>query len=167
MTLNLKSLILVKTLLIFNFGCQAIDKTKTEPPPKSETVIFAPYDKVWRASQLALSKYPLSVSNMDAGKIITGPIEGALIWQPVHQSFDTQGLQAKIQLQLTRGKVNGKEAIKIEVNKKLVRKLDFFSGNKEIPTEAYEEESLLYRIKRELIIEAVIDKLAETNNSSF
>lgn len=165
MTLNSKYLILAKTLLIFNIGCQAIDKTKTEPPPKKETVIFAPYDKVWRAAQLALSKYPLSVSNMDAGKIITGPIEGPLIWQPVHQEpIDTQGLEAKIQLQLTQGKINDKEAIKIVINKKLFRKVDFFSEKKELKSLGYEEESLLYRIKRELIIESVIDKLAETDS---
>lgn len=164
MTQNLKFLILAKTLLIFSIGCQSIDKTKSEPPPKTEAVIFAPYDKVWRASQLAMSTYPLSISNMDAGKIVTSPIEGDRIWQPIHSSFDTQGLQSKIYLQLTRGKSNGKEAIKISVNSKLFRKTNFFSDKKELSTEGYEAESLIYRIKRELIIESVIDKLAQTND---
>lgn len=163
MTQNLKFLILVKTLLIFNIGCQAIDKTKTEPPPKTDSVIFAPYDKVWRASQLALSSYPLSISNMDAGKIVTSPIEGNLIWQPVHSQSETQGLQVKITLQLTRGKINGREAIKISVNKNLYQKTNFFNDKKELKTNGYEEESLIYRVKRELIIESVIDKMAETN----
>jgi hypothetical protein len=139
-----------------------------QPPTKSSTkvlralskqkVFYATYDQVWRAAQLSL-KYPMAINNMDNGILETEYINAIEGFQPPDQTtVPSSGIRYKISLTIAKGKTEGKEAIRVTVNKYLERKKDFFSEPETLESDGLEERVLLYRIDRELAIDEGLRK---------
>ena len=129
--------------------------------PVSKTYAAA-YDKVWRATQKSLVKYPIKINNVDAGIIETEDIKGLNVWSPPHKARVKQpGLRYSFNVLLIRGEQGGKPATEVIIEKHLHITKNFFSTGKRLPSDGLEEKSLHYRIQRELTLERALDKAYE------
>ena len=78
---------------------------------------------------------------------------------PPHQEAPTStGAQYKIVMTLVKGKVDGRDGVRVTVNKNLARTRDFFSEPEALVSDGLEERAILYRMDRELIIDEAIKK---------
>ena len=137
--------------------------TKKDAGP--QTGVFEDeYDRVWRAAQLALAKYPMRVNNMDAGILETDFIKRAKIWQPPNVTkLPRVGERHKITVRMVKGMSDDDvSAVKVIVAKKMEVLKDFFSEPDKLPSDGFEEKIILYRIGRELSIERKLMKANET-----
>jgi len=145
-------------------GCSVFDK---RPPTRDEVlqktkqgkIYFVPYEKVWRAAQVVV-RYPLLISNMDTGIIETDYVKAAEGFKPVNATKDpSSGMRYKIRVALAKGKINGKDSVKVTVLKmpEIVR--DFVSDPEPLQSDGFEEKVIYYRIDREIAIEEGISKV--------
>lgn len=159
---------LISNLLICLFlaSCASpapVSKTKNTSKPIYQKIFYFPYDNVWRAAQLAL-KYPIAVNNMDHGVLETDFIKADDGFTPPGiEQMPSSGIRYKISLILAKGKVEGREGIRVTINKQVEKKRDFFSEAESLPTDGLEEKILFYRIERELIIDEALKKAAKTS----
>lgn len=115
------------------------------------------FEVVWRASQLALQKYPMRVNNIDKGLLETDWIKGYEIWKPPFPPLvKSAGLRYKIILRTIKGKTQGDSAIKVSLHKENEKKRDFFSDIENPPSDGFEEKAILYRIDREIQIDRAL-----------
>ena len=81
----MKCLILL-ILSIGLIGCQLFSKEQDlgvsmrDLKGYREKVMIAPYDQVWRAGQLAIGRYSLSINNVDTGVMETDFVKGLDGW---------------------------------------------------------------------------------------
>lgn len=144
--------------------CLAACESPQVAPPKQQTydhVYTAPFSRVWRAVQLSIStRYSLAVNQMETGSIETdwiSSIDGYLA--PYQKKPSSLGLRYRLILNLIKGKTADKnEAIRVIVRKELEKKSDFFSEPETQISDGTEEQSILYRVGRELVIEQAILK---------
>ncbi|MEZ0393220.1 MAG: hypothetical protein ACAH59_13455 [Pseudobdellovibrionaceae bacterium] len=131
-----------------------------------QKVFYFPYDSVWRAAQLAL-KYPIAVNNMDHGVLETDFIRGddGFI-SPTVEKVPSSGIRYKITLTLVKGKIDGRDGVRVTIQKQLEKKRDFFSEVEALNSDGLEEKVLFYRIERELIIDEGLKKAAKSSSSS-
>lgn len=150
------SLIFTAMLLI---GCQSsLENNTAVPPAGTQKIFFVPFDVVWRAAQLSI-RYPLQINNQETGVMETEWIrepEGFLI--PGSDRKPSMGIRYKLRLLFVRGELDTKSSTRITVLKRAERTPDFFSDPQPIQLPNLEEQSLLYRIERELQIEEGIKK---------
>lgn len=134
---------------------------KGEPPATfgpREQVFYSPFDDVWRATQISLSKYPIRVNNLDLGVLETDKIKGYKVWMPPHKSMSSGGLSYSLNIRVVKGGVEGLPAVRVTIMKDLELQRDFFSEVQKLPSDGLEEKSILYRIKRELQIDRALKK---------
>lgn len=130
----------------------------------NQKIFYFPYDSVWRAAQLAL-KYPIAINNMDNGVLETDLIkadDGFLA--PGEAKTPSSGVRYKITLVLAKGKVDGRESVRVTVSKSIEKKRDFFSDPETLNTDGLEEMTIFYRIERELLIDEALKKAAKQSN---
>ena len=114
---------------------------------------------------MALQKYPIQVSDMDKGILETNVIKGHHIWRPPHDMRRWgSGLRCKLKVQIIKGEINGRTAIKVSIHKELTLKRDFFSDVESIPSDGLEEASILYRIDRELQIDKALERFQQRSS---
>jgi hypothetical protein len=140
-----------------------------KPPVTSKTkeakfnyqkVYFYSYDNVWRAAQLSL-KYPIAVNNMDHGILETDFIkadDGFIA--PVEEKIPSSGVRYKITLTLSKGKVEGRESVRVTITKLVEKKRDFFAETETLVSDGLEEKVIFYRMERELVIDDALKKAA-------
>lgn len=117
------------------------------------------YDDVWRAAQLAMSKYPIRTNDIDAGVLESDFIRGEQAWTPPHQKKPVLGgTKYKVVVNVLRGKMDSRQANKVTVIKYGEHQKDFFSEPERLPTDGLEELSIIYRIERELAIQKLVRK---------
>lgn len=121
-------------------------------------VFKAPYETVWRATQQALLNYPMNVNNMDTGQLQTLFITGQHRYQAPHQKdvILPSGFQYRLNINI----IKGDHSSKVIISKEARLQKDFFSDPEPRPTDGFEEKALLYRIKREIVIENLLKKHA-------
>lgn len=154
-------------VLATSTGCGLMSKPKetTVKSPVSRIYKYQ-FDKVWEATQKVLSKYSISVNNIDLGLLKTEHIKVNSIWKSPHQKKEPSGgYKYQITVRLVKGKHNGKPSTKVSVFKKIKLQKDFFTKVKLKPTDGLEEKVILYRILREIKIKNAIDKLQSQSNS--
>ena len=137
---------------------------RREARVQTQKIFFFSYDNVWRAAQLAL-KYPIAVNNMDHGVLETDYVkadDGFIA--PVEEKTPSSGIRYKITLTLSKGKVDGRDSVRVNINKTIEKKRDFFSEAELMPTDGLEERVLFYRMERELIIDEALKKAARGTN---
>lgn len=163
-------LISLVTLLIFNSfaaGC-ALFKDNSGPAPTygpRSQVFYADFDAVWRATQIAVTAYPIRVNNYDLGVIETEEIDGYKAWTPPHREPRPDGRSYKLNIKVVKGKINGREANKVSVLKEAFKQRDFFSEAENLTSDGLEEKSILYRIERELTIDRALQRSLKRQNS--
>jgi len=138
-----------------------VSKTKPQQKLIHQKVFYFPYDNVWRAAQLAL-KYPIAINNMDHGILETDFIkadDGFI--SPGEEKMPSSGIRYKITMTLVKGKVEGRESVRITIQKQIEKKRDFFSEAEILMSDGLEEKTIFYRIERELIIDEALKKAAK------
>lgn len=118
------------------------------------------YDSVWRATQLAL-KYPIAINNMDHGVLETEwikALDGFVA--PGNAREPSSGIRYKIAMTLVKGKLDGRESVRVTIDKKMERQRDFFSEPEQISSDGLEEKIIFYRIEREILIDEGLKKAA-------
>jgi hypothetical protein len=161
---RIRSLTLASLLVsvFFSNGCSTAPVTKNSERVLRENtnqrVFYFPYDSVWRAAQLAL-KYPIAVNNMDNGILETDFIKALDGFTAPHETKrPSDGIRYKITLSLARGRVDGRESVRVNIIKTLEKKRDFFSEPESLESDGLEEKVIFYRIERELIVEEALKK---------
>lgn len=141
-------------------GCVSAKKANQNYYGPREQVYYASFEEVWRSVNLVLQSYPIRISNMDQGIIETDQIRGYRVWTPPHRPNDTSGgLSYRLIMHVIRGHYDGQNAIRVTVLKEKSLQKDFFSEAENQPSDGLEEQSLLYRIGREIQIERALEKV--------
>ena len=123
------------------------------------------FEIVWRASQLALQKYPMRINNIDKGVLETDWIKGYEIWKPPFPpKVKASGTRYKISVRTIKGKTNGESAVKVSLQKTIEKKRDFFAEIETPPSDGLEEAAILYRIGREIQIDLALQEEKEKMN---
>ncbi len=122
------------------------------------------FEKVWRAAQISLQKYPLRVNNIEKGLLETDFIKGYDVWKPPYISKSPTGLTYKLVLRTIKGKLGGQPAIKVVVFKKIKKQRDFFAEVEKMPSDGMEEKSIHYRISREIQIDNALENAEQSSN---
>ena len=153
-------------LLLFGSGCVTAPPSTVPKNNKPDTtysrVYFGSFEEVELALKQAMIRYPQRIDNTEAGIFETDVIKGEFRFQPAHQTVSfSSGYRYRILVRLVRGKTDGKSAIKVQINKRVEVANDFFSDPKELASDGLEEESILYRIGRELQIAKALTKASE------
>lgn len=153
-------------LVILLAGCAIFESPKpaTSFSPK-QRVYYADFDQVWRATQIAMTQYPMYINNIDKGLLETEVIRGYHVWTPPFApDSSTGGLRYRLSLRVVKGRSRKKTAIKVTIIKTIEKRKDFFSKPVPLPSDGLEEESILYRIKRELQIERALQRAQKKTN---
>ena len=108
---------------------------------------------VWRATLIAMSFYPLETTNYDQGLIKTKILTEGDSWKPVFRSINSEHIYT-----INVNVFNYGGRTRVSIDKKLNRKASFERNEQELKTLGVEEDMLLYRIKRELLIDRLIKK---------
>jgi hypothetical protein len=164
--------ILLISSLISIVGCALLE------PPDEEAInekrgathrIFkASYDEVWRAVQKTLMKFPIVVNNIDQGVLETEPVKTNAIWaRPFQIKASRQKSKFTLHVNVIKGRVKKSEATRVVVLKKVVLGRDFFSDDKQLPSDGYEEDILLYRVQREITLERSLKRAFEKTQDGF
>jgi hypothetical protein len=161
--------LITKTILALcilgTLGCTVMDK----PVPvgrnmrklMGQKVYYAPFDNVWRAAQVAL-KYPISINNMDNGVLETDFIKADDgFMPPTGNKAISSGVRYKIAMILTKGKIEGREGVRVSIKKVIEKKRDFFAEPESLTSDGLEEMVLFYRIDRELAVDEALRKAAQ------
>lgn len=156
--------LIFKTFLILLLsGCGLI-----EPRPESadkiiekaskQKIFFAPYDLVWKAAHSAI-KYTIANENQDYGVIETDFIKTVDGWLPPDQTKPQyKSARYKLTLSFAKGNTKGKESTRVTIEKKIEVFRDFISETQTVPSDGLEEQSIFYRIEREIIVAQALKK---------
>jgi hypothetical protein len=154
-------------VLLFSIGgCALFDKDDKEvvvnlPKPPYQRIYDAEFERVWRAVQVTLANYPIAINNMDAGILETEYVRSDKGWlSPEAPPIPPGGRKYKINIQVARGmsEDSNRQVIRVRVTKELVTQRDYFSDTSPLESDGLEEQSLLYRIERELEVDKGLDK---------
>lgn len=150
------------SLLCLLSACASEETNDRQAGPESQ-VIQASYDEVWRATQKALSAYPIQLNNVDQGVIETDQLKAGQIFNLPYKTDKrtSSSFRYSIKVNVLRGKAEGLDTVRISVFKNIAQERDFFSGEKKLPSDGMEERLLLYRIEREIKLERSIKKAFE------
>jgi hypothetical protein len=141
-------------------GCA--DNPIADPSPKDPPshAFKESYDDVWRAIQLALRKYPVRLNNIESGVLETDYVKGDQLFAEPVPGRAKQGMRYKILVRAVRGKIDGKQAVKVIVSKTPEIQPDFFTGYRPTSSDGLEEDVLLYRVGRYIELDKLLSKPA-------
>lgn len=108
---------------------------------------------VWRATLIALSDYPLETTNFEQGIIKTKVLTEGDIWKPIFRSPNSEHIYT-----ISFNVFDSGYGTRVSLDKELKRKATFDRNEEIIKTKKVEEDLILYRIKRELLIDRLIKK---------
>jgi len=125
-----------------------------------QKIFYAPYDSVWRAAHSALS-YTIANENQDYGVIETDFIKSVDGWmRPDRTRPEYKSARYKLLLTFARGATPGRESTRVTIEKKIEIFRDFVSEKTLIPSDGLEEQSIFYRIEREILIQQALKRAA-------
>ena len=129
-------------------------------------VFAAKYEEVEGALKSAMLKYPQRIDNTEAGIFETDYVKGDARFKPPHKDAQfSSGLQYRILIRLVKGRAdNRSSAVQVVVRKQIELKKDFFQQPVPVQSDGLEENVILYRISRELVIARAIQRAAERGN---
>ena len=135
-------------ILFFLTGCLSINKVT------QQQMFSAPYEIVWQSVLLTMKDYPLIVEDIESGEIETGMIQGYTIWQPPQGMIPYQNKRKyKIKIFLEKIKKDSQSSIKVHIIKDERVDKDFIEHSTPVVSSGLEEDLILYRIKREILLE--------------
>lgn len=145
-------------LLTLIMGCseaQLYDPPVTEPPTR---IFDESYERTWRAIQISLQRYPVTISNYESGIIETKMLKGGQVFTDPNEKKLKPGYRYKLTIRAVKGQFEGKPAVKVTIYKGGEIQPDFFSGYQSVPSDGLEERAVLYRIGRVLDIDRILEK---------
>jgi hypothetical protein len=136
-------------------ACATQDKTAGKVTGPIVQVYEATFEEVWRATQKTLAVYPIKINNADLAQLETEVIRPDKMWQPSHTNKGaSSGTRYFLKVSAVKGvKGKDKEAIRLSLEKVITLERDFFAGAERVPSDGLEEESIFYRIQREITLE--------------
>jgi hypothetical protein len=156
-------------IILFLSGCSLFE-SRPETPDKiiekasHQKIFYANYDLVWKAAHSALS-YAIANENQDYGHIETDYIKAVDGWLPPDQNRPQyKSARYKLIFNFAKGTTNGRESTRLTIEKKIEVFKDFISETRIVPSDGLEEQSIFYRIERELIIAQALKKAANTSD---
>jgi hypothetical protein len=162
MLLRISNLILI-TFFISGcglFGPRQDTAEKLIEKASQQKIFYANYDLVWKAAHAAL-KYTIANENQDYGLIETDYIKAVDGWLPPGQLSPTyKSSRYKLIFSFAKGMQSGKESTRVTIEKKIETFKDFISETQIVPSDGLEEQTLFYRMERELIIGAALKRAA-------
>lgn len=160
-TARLVSSLIPRSLLFLTIGCLLSSCSLFDVRPSvhsqmktviKQKVFYGSYDNIWLATHRVL-KYPIAQENQDTGMIETEYIKSVDGWiAPGSTVTPSSGIRYKIFLTLAKGRTDGRESVRITIDKKVEILRDFFSPAETLESDGLEEKVLFYRIERELIV---------------
>jgi hypothetical protein len=148
----LKKIILKKLTLLIPF--LALFYAFTASAKVYQVDFDASKESMWRASLIALSKYPLDVTNFDEGLIKTSTLTEGDYWRPLFRDLNREYLYT-LEVQVFESSTG----TRVVVEKNLKRKSGFNRNEQALETLGVEEDMILYRVQRELNIDRYIKRL--------
>jgi len=109
----------------------------------------------WKAVVLALEDYPLKEQNQATGLILTNIIKGEKGWRPPFKTNYSKNVAYRMHIQVIKNESHPLLTT-VHVTKQIFRHRGFIDGVQKIPSDGLEEQTLLYRIKREIVVEKMI-----------
>jgi hypothetical protein len=86
-------------------------------------------------------------------------------WLPPDQNRPQyKSARYKLIFNFAKGTTNGRESTRLTIEKKIEVFKDFISETRIVPSDGLEEQSIFYRIERELIIAQALKKAANTSD---
>lgn len=159
---KISSLVVV---LLFVSGCGLFeprpdDVDKIIQRASQQKIYYANYDLVWKAAHSAI-RYTIANENQDYGTIETDYIKAVDGWLPPNQSRPQyKSARYKLIFSFAKGVTNGKESTRLTIEKKIEVFKDFISETQTVPSDGLEEQSIFYRIERELLVSQALKKAA-------
>lgn len=143
-------------------GCSLFDKRPSANAQMAkinkQKVFFAQYDSVWRAAHSSI-KYPIAQENQDTGIIETDYIKGIDGWLPPDiEKPPSSGIRYKLIFTFAKGNTDGRESVRVTIDKKMEILRDFFSEPEPMESDGLEEKILFYRIEREILINEALKR---------
>lgn len=115
---------------------------------------------------LVLQPYPLRVSNMDQGILETDAIRSGRVWTVPYGGPSSVGETYRLVVRVVKGSKNDRAATKVTVLKDAQLARDFFSDPRQVASDGMEENSLLYRVEREIQIERALARAQKKQNQA-
>ena len=125
--------------------------------PHVHRVFHEEKSAVWEALQIVFKKYPKKDVQEETGLIETEALRGGLLWPP--KPFKTSALQKTYTLKASLIYEEEESASHVSIQKNIQSQKDFFSAPQTYPSDLLEEETLMYRLHREIQIKKLIQKL--------
>lgn len=123
-----------------------------------QKIFFASYDLVWKAAHSAI-RYTISNENQDYGVIETDFIKAVDGWLPPDQTRPQfKSARYKLTLSFAKGNTNGRESTRVTIEKKIEVFRDFISETQTLQSDGLEEQTIFYRIEREIVIAQALKK---------
>jgi len=162
MLLRTSSLIFIAFLIsgcgLFGPRQDSVDKLIEKA--SQQKIYYANYDLVWKAAHAAI-RYTIASENQDYGLIETDYIKAVDGWLPPDQLSPTyKSSRYKLIFSFAKGMTNNRESTRVTIEKKIEIFKDFISETQVVPSDGLEEQTLFYRIERELIIAQALKKAA-------
>ena len=144
-----------------------------EPRPESvdkiiekssrQKIFFASYDLVWKAAHSAI-KYTIANENQDYGVIETDFIKAVDGWLPPNQTRPPfKSARYKLTLSFAKGNTNGRNSTRVTIEKKIEIFRDFISETQVMQSDGLEEQTIFYRIEREIVIAQALKKASSVS----
>lgn len=135
-------------------GCSS--SSEVEVPRAFEREYAANFDETWRAVQQSIISYPLKINNMELGQVQTTAIRGNTQFKPPHEAKVKSGGH-RYNLSINVLKVSP-GVTRVSILKDVAVYRDFVSRPETRGSDGLEENTILYRIGRELEIEKILIK---------
>ena len=144
-------------MLFFMTSCMSAYKKKVggETEQVFTRIYLTDFNTAWQAALEALKSHPLDASNREAGHIRTK-------WKDntANKNFiDSFGIgktylkaQFRYTLSVAEGFFDGKPSVKVSVQREQMVQNDVLEGWRPVETDSIEENTLLYRIARLIVI---------------
>ncbi len=110
------------------------------------------FEKVWRAVQLAMRKYPVKTNIYESGILETDYVKSDKLFSDPNDAKSPAGLRYRLIIRAVKGRIGKSNVVKVSVTKVPEVQSDFFSGYRPIDSDGLEENAVLYRIGRFLEI---------------
>lgn len=117
------------------------------------------YAETWTAVVATVNKFDLELQNQESGSIKTKWIDNTLKLNFSDSFGGSDAVKAakfKLIINVIRGFQSSQEVTKVTIYKRQLVNQDFLQGWKVIPSDQIEEQTLLYRIERALLIDQKI-----------
>ncbi len=159
---NISFSLLFLALLIS--GCSTQQTSRNSSTGPQQEIIKAPFDHAWRAIQIAMANYPITINDPDTGVLETDFIRGEKVWISPASTLTKQQIAGSYRYKLIVRAIKARSEqpesnIKITISKQAEMQKDFFSSYERSMSDGLEEAAIGYRIKRELQIHKNLQKL--------